>query len=379
MAHVFGLCFFIKLNNSKDFRNNFEEKQMQQSINEWNSANITQFELSKLIYTSGFLTAANLTATTKLVLMALIQHYNANNADMFPSQKFLAKQLGISEKSVERSIANLKNEDFIYYETKRVNRYRFTAKFFEQIKMSVMNRQNVGNDVRQNVGQTNNMEKINKKDYFLNFEGEIFSQVAKSQGTGAKAPQNSINLKDFRTDKSYQSSNIMNVSPAVHFQNFTGCWQENQAQREKDELERKRFLEKNRETFDDFSIVIGIRDITLRILPHSPLLKLYWLEEYGCVKNIVKDLCEELYNNNKLEQLHRDYKRVYDCSENLTQKTVEIAQNTIKGVYEAKQKINRSLVQKVLYSSMLINGQRVRIYHKDFLENPAVLTELFEK
>ncbi len=139
------------------------------------------------------------------------------------------------------------------------------------------------------------------------------------------------------------------------------------------------YIEKNRETIDDFSIVICIRDITLRILPHSPLLKLYWLEEYGCVENIVKDLCEELYNNNKLEQLHRDYKRVYDCSENLTQKTVEIAQNTIKGVYEAKQKINRSLVQKVLYSSMLINGQRVRIYHKDFLENPAVLTELFEK
>lgn len=119
--------------------------------------------------------------------------------------------------------------------------------------------------------------------------------------------------------------------------------------------------------------------ILARFVLHSPLLKLYWLEEYGCVENIVKDLCEELYNNNKLEQLHRDYKRVYDCSENLTQKTVEIAQNTIKGVYEVKQKINRSLVQKVLYSSMLINGQRVRIYHKDFLENPAVLTELFEK
>ena len=118
----------------------------------------------------------NLTATTKLVLMALVQHYNANNADMFPSQKFLAKQLGISEKSVERSIANLKNEEYIYYVTKKVNRYRFTAKFFEQIKMSVMNRQNVGNDVRQNVGQTNNMEKINKKDYFLNFGEEIFSQ-----------------------------------------------------------------------------------------------------------------------------------------------------------------------------------------------------------
>lgn len=139
------------------------------------------------------------------------------------------------------------------------------------------------------------------------------------------------------------------------------------------------YNDKNRETIDDFSIVVCIRDITLRILPYSPLLKLYWVEEYACVENIVKDLCEELFSNNKLEQLHSDYKRVYDCSKNLTQKTVEIAQNTIKGVYEAKQKVNRRLIQRALYSSMLINGKQVRIYHKDFLENPAVLTELFEK
>lgn len=139
---------------------------MKKEEKKWNSATINQFELSKMVYTSGFLANANLTPTAKLVLIALIQHYNANNAEMFPSQKFLSLQLGISEKSVERAIANLRDENFIFYTTQKVNKYRFTAHFFEQIKMSEHHRQNVGCAHRQNVGQTNNTEQINKKENF---------------------------------------------------------------------------------------------------------------------------------------------------------------------------------------------------------------------
>ena len=160
-------------------------------VNSWKSTSITQFELSKVIYTSGFLQKCNLTATAKLVLMALIQHYNANNPDMFPSQKFLAQQLGISEKSVERAILNLKDEDYIYYVTQRVNRYRFTAHFFESVKMSVQNRQNVGSQHRQNVGQTNKEEKRKEKESFLNFSSFGISLDKKNFGNGAKAPQTS--------------------------------------------------------------------------------------------------------------------------------------------------------------------------------------------
>ena len=185
-------------------------------VKSWNSTTITQFELAKVIYTSGFLNTCNLTATAKLVLMALIQHYNANNAEMFPSQKFLAQQLGISEKSVERAIANLSEEKYIYYVTQRVNRYRFTAHFFESVKMSVMNRQNVGRGHRQNVGQTNKTEKIKEKEKFLISEGGEESSFGSSnlkKGTGV--PQTSVLKVDFRNVKKQKSSSKSNFSSAA--------------------------------------------------------------------------------------------------------------------------------------------------------------------
>lgn len=173
---------------------------MKKQEKNWNSGTITQFELSKLLYTSGFLTKINLTPTAKLVLMALIQHYNANNAEMFPSQKFLSLQLGISEKSVERAIANLSSENLISYVTQKVNKYRFTAHFFEQIKMSVNHRQNVGCNHRQNVGQTNNAEQINKK------EKNIFCKGGAS-GFAAQTHETQAFLKD-----KVQSLNDANAS-----------------------------------------------------------------------------------------------------------------------------------------------------------------------
>ena len=173
---------------------------MKKQEKNWNSGTITQFELSKLLYTSGFLTKINLTPTAKLVLMALIQHYNANNAEMFPSQKFLSLQLGISEKSVERAIANLSSENLISYITQKVNKYRFTAYFFEQIKMSVNRRQNVGCNHRQNVGQTNNAEQINKK------EKNIFCKGGAS-GFAAQTLETQAFLKD-----KVQSLNDANAS-----------------------------------------------------------------------------------------------------------------------------------------------------------------------
>lgn len=191
-------------------------------VNSWNSTTITQFELAKVIYTSGFLKSCNLTATAKLVLMALIQHYNANNADMFPSQKFLAQQLGISEKSVERAIANLKDEDLIYYVTKRVNRYRFTAHFFEQIKMSVVNRQNVGRDVRQNVGETNKSEKRNEKEKFLNFASFGLSAEKKFFGNGANAPQTSTFEQALKNDLKQTEMQNAEVSQARRLRGSSG-------------------------------------------------------------------------------------------------------------------------------------------------------------
>src|SRR5574344_91727 len=85
----------------------------------------SQFELLKAVYASGFLAGANLTPTSKLVIVALVGHYNPTNKDMFPSQKYLANQLGISEKSIERGIKELVKEKYIFYKTQKVNHYQF--------------------------------------------------------------------------------------------------------------------------------------------------------------------------------------------------------------------------------------------------------------
>lgn len=131
--------------------------------------------------------------------------------------------------------------------------------------------------------------------------------------------------------------------------------------------------------FDELSVIVCIKDITMRILPHNPLLKLFWLEEYRLVENILTGMCDELYNlqKQKFNKLQNDYKKIESSSKGLTTKTIEIAQNSIRTLYEASAQKNRSLVQRNLYSAMIINGKNVRIYHKDFLEDPKVLMNEF--
>lgn len=134
-------------------------------------------------------------------------------------------------------------------------------------------------------------------------------------------------------------------------------------------------------SIDELSIIICQKDITMRMLPHNPLLKLFWLEEYGLVEIIVKALCEQLFNERKeqFSTLHKNYKKIQSSSNGLTLKTIEIAQNSIKTLYESSGEKNRNLVQRNLYSSLLYKGRMIRIFHKDFLENPNVLLKEFEK
>jgi DNA-directed RNA polymerase specialized sigma subunit len=106
----------------------------------------TNYELVRNIYFSGALNTLKITPTAKLVLIGLLNHYNPNNADMFPSISYLAKQLGISERSISRAIVDLKNAGLILYETKNVNRYRFTSIFFNIANLSNTPCQNGNND-----------------------------------------------------------------------------------------------------------------------------------------------------------------------------------------------------------------------------------------
>lgn len=131
------------------------------------------------------------------------------------------------------------------------------------------------------------------------------------------------------------------------------------------------------QSFDELSVVICKNDITMRMLPHSPMLKLFTLDEFKIVGNIVTDLCNTLFND-KLELfvgLLEQYKRVEESIKGLTSKTIEIAQNSIRSVYDATDEKFKNLVQRNLYSSLRYKGKTIRILHKEFLENPAVLME----
>ena len=131
--------------NEEDFKNGSKNPENKRTNNvlEFRKT-VTQFELTKIIYESAFFAKIPLTPSSKLFLWALCTHYNPDNETMFPSQATVAKRLGMSEKSAERAVKELKEKGLVDYETKKVNHYKFSQKFFNLVKMSVMSRQNVG-------------------------------------------------------------------------------------------------------------------------------------------------------------------------------------------------------------------------------------------
>ena len=75
----------------------------------------------------------------------------------------------------------------------------------------------------------------------------------------------------------------------------------------------------------------------------------------------------------KFSELRENYKKIKASSDGLTAKTIEIAQNSIRTLYEKSGEKHMNLVQRELYSSLLYKGRMIRIFHKDFLKDPNVL------
>ena len=87
---------------------------------------IRQVEL--LNYLLNNLSQFNLKPTTKLVLLYLAGCYNPKHVDVFPKQKTIALQMGISERSVISAIQELHKEGLVISERKYTNRYKFTSR-----------------------------------------------------------------------------------------------------------------------------------------------------------------------------------------------------------------------------------------------------------
>ncbi len=99
---------------------------MQQNVKKHAGHGIKQVEL--LNYLLNNLSQFNLKPTAKLVLMYLAGCYNPKHADVFPKQKTIARQMGISERSVISAIQELHKEGLIVSERKYTNRYKFTSR-----------------------------------------------------------------------------------------------------------------------------------------------------------------------------------------------------------------------------------------------------------
>lgn len=130
---------------------------------------LKQLGLLKAIYFGGVM-SKELSPSAKLVLQGLACHFNPKKNFMFPSQKFLADKLGMNVRSVERAIKELKTQGLIEYETKKVNFYFFTSKFWGLIEDYF--------EIKEDEGES-----------LLNQAGPQFSQEGYStKGISLKAP-----------------------------------------------------------------------------------------------------------------------------------------------------------------------------------------------
>lgn len=209
-------------NEQKNGVNTSEEKHLQLAQPQNSSvvaikAGFTQFEVINAIYDSKILSEVKLTAGARLVLISLARHYNPSNDEFFPSYACIASHTGVSKKSVERAIKELVGAGLITYRTEKVNRYRFTGRFFASVNLSTPQRQNDGCDQRQNVAQTNNHEKRknnNQKSYF-SFRNEApqnLDTACISRPDGvlnfAKKQENSTQKNDWRNYSARPAKNL---------------------------------------------------------------------------------------------------------------------------------------------------------------------------
>ena len=168
---------------------------MQQNVKKHAGHGIKQVEL--LNYLLNNLSQFNLKPTAKLVLMYLAGCYNPKHADVFPKQKTIACQMGISEASVIRAIQELHKEGLIVSERKYTNRYKFTLKILnlsaqdeDFLQDNKMQGENLQNDLNQTcilqpacIEQQEEQKKNNSKDSLNDIEGfKILKNYAEQKG-----------------------------------------------------------------------------------------------------------------------------------------------------------------------------------------------------
>lgn len=174
---------------------------MQQNVKKHAGHGIKQVEL--LNYLLNNLSQFNLKPTAKLVLMYLAGCYNPKHADVFPKQKTIACQMGISEASVIRAIQELHKEGLIVSERKYTNRYKFTSKILNlsaQDEDFLQDNKMQGENLQNDLNQTCNLQSacIEQQEEQLNEQ----KAVCKEENSG-----NTYEMEDYKILKSYAEQN----------------------------------------------------------------------------------------------------------------------------------------------------------------------------
>ena len=132
---------------------------------------------------------------------------------------------------------------------------------------------------------------------------------------------------------------------------------------------------------NEISIRVSHVGIFLGVLPYSSLSKIFRLDEYLTVEKIVIDFCNTILTSPDIHLIdfisYRN--KLEEEVQYLTVKIIEIAQNSIKSLYEkSKQKIKK-ISHFYLYSKLIIDGEEICIRHKEFLDNPQILIKKLQK
>lgn len=102
-------------------------------------ANVSSFDISKAITFSRIFSKVSLTASARQVLRCLADFYNPKKGLVYPGQNTIAECTGVSSRSVNSAIKELRDNGLILTTGKSGERlnYYFTTKFFELIKIAV--------------------------------------------------------------------------------------------------------------------------------------------------------------------------------------------------------------------------------------------------
>lgn len=150
---------------------------------------LTQFELTQKLINN--LQQFNITPTAKLVLLYLSSCYNPKKADIYPKQKTISLNLGISERTVVRAIAELLKEGLIVIECKYQNRYRFTNKIVKNFNL-------------ENMSLAKGQKGSKQDDNLAQHEPIIHEQI--KEPTEEKKLASKVSLADFEKLKQYATS-----------------------------------------------------------------------------------------------------------------------------------------------------------------------------